>query len=484
MFDQNDCLVSFRTAQSVKLRILFESLHAILGEAQIDFTPEGVFLQAITSQGMVIVNLFKDNIDEYICTQPTTCGIKFSSMYSYLKNVTDTDVVAIQVTKSGFDGASGIGSSCMYLFVSNDGQKEKCSAYHCMYQIRLLWIQPPEILLPEALYMDTCVTLPSATFQRFLRSHEKVDSSPDVTLQVLAHVPGPDADGNPPAEGQVFFVSVGAEAHLTTSSAFPLNRATDDPTDAFAPQFAVSEQEVADTINEAGVLTAIPPVAAAPLLPPPALPPGEDCVRFMCDPRFADKQTSIIYGHRSCDKLDLFSLKFLLDVAKMTNMSHYVRLFLTPVAPLMIMYDVGTLGVVLVVVNARSNQADPKDCSLATLLHTGRVERALPAAPAPRMTLVAKSDFERKTGKNADPAVPGQKRARKPGSGRPRKKPLLEMTPSAEPAAVKKPSKPPKKKKATAVVAMDSSDESGGSGDDDAGSVADADVFMARAHGL
>lgn len=439
MFDVKDCLVSFKTTQSVKLRILFESLHAILGDALLDFTPDGVFLSASTANGVIVMNMLKENIEEYVCTQNVECGIKFSAMYAYLKNVTDTDVVGIQVTRDGYNGAGNTSPSA-YLFVCNSGAEGKCDAYRSMYQIRLLVLNRFEItqMMPEELYMDACVTLPSTTFQRFLRSHEKVDSSPDLDIQILAHVPDPGPDGTLPTQGDVYFVSDGQDAHLVTSSSFPILRATDDTSDVFKQAFVTDPDDPsvpASSVVEMDSSTTPPPpelipdvscggttVATASSSSSSA--PKQDSVKFVIDSRFLKIETSLFYAHRSSDKKEQYSLKMLLEIAKMTGMSHSVRLFLAPDAPLAIVYDIGTLGSVLLFVAPR--QEEVVNCSLKTVITQAPINAPVLAS----MRVVNKKECDRPAPQIMDSTVvdrpdppQGQKRARKPGSGRPRKYP-------------------------------------------------------------
>lgn len=412
MFDIKDCLVSFKTTQSIKLRILFESLHAILGDGLLDFTPDGVFLTASTATGIIVVNMPKENIEEYVCVQNVECGIKFAAMYAYLKNVNDTDVVGIQVTRDGYNGA--------YLFVCNSGAEGKCDAYRSMYQIRLVMLNRFEItqMMPEELHMDACVTLPSTTFQRFLRSHEKVDTSTDLDIQIMAHIAEPGPDGALPTQGDVYFVSNGQDAHLVTSSSFPIFRSTDDPTNVFEYAFVDEEKEdvprLGQEVPEAPAPAAEPEAPQLLSLPQPKT---EDSVKFVIDSRFLKIETSIFYAHRSSDKKEQYSLKMLLEIAKMTGMSHSVRLFLAPDAPLAIVYDIGTLGSVLIFVAPRQDEV--VNCSLATVVPQN-IQGRLQVPVIPSMRVVSKQDCDR--------PVPiavelDQKRARKAGSGRPRKYP-------------------------------------------------------------
>lgn len=449
MFDLKDCLVSFRTAQSVKLRILFESLHAILGDAIVDFTPEGVFLTATTSNGLVVLNLFKANIDEYVCTENVECGIKFSNLYAYLKNVTDSDVVAIQVTREGYTGQGGRGAKA-YLFICNDGEAGKCDAYRAAYEIRLFLMQRITLKVPDALYMDTCVTLPASTFQRFLRSHEKVDPSPEVNIQILAHISDVAQTGVLPQQGDVYFVSESVEAKLTTSSAFPLFRSTDDTSNVFAMQL---DDAMADEENEA---TGSATVTATTETPPPA----EDSIKFVVDARFIQQETSIFYSHRSSDKNEQYSLKVLLEIAKMTNMSHSVRLFLAPNSPLAIVYDVGTLGMVLLFVSPREDEV--VNCSLRDVVPQNQSSLPTPRVGA-QMNIVSKAEFERATASSQTAgASKVQKRSKKAGG------------------ALKVPRAAKKRK----VAAHTDDDDKGDDDAEEDEEQEDADTYMARAAGL
>lgn len=411
MFDIKDCLVSFKTTQSIKLRILFESLHAILGDGLLDFTPDGVFLTASTATGIIVVNMPKENIEEYVCVQNVECGIKFAAMYAYLKNVNDTDVVGIQVTRDGYNGA--------YLFVCNSGAEGKCDAYRSMYQIRLVMLNRFEItqMMPEELHMDTCVTLPSTTFQRFLRSHEKVDTSPDLNIQIMAHIPEPGPDGALPTQGDVYFVSNGQDAHLVTSSSFPIFRSTDDPTNVFESAFVEEEKEDEPPPAEVSEPSVAEPEPQILSLPQPSK--VEDSVKFVIDSRFLKIETSLFYAHRSSDKKEQYSLKTLLEIAKMTGMSHSVRLFLAPEAPLAIVYDIGTLGSVLLFVAPKTDEV--VNCSLATVVPQN-IQGRLQVPAIPSMRVVSKQDCDRPVSIVVD-MEQNQKRSksRRPGGGRPRK---------------------------------------------------------------
>jgi len=433
LFPVEQCLVSFKTTQSVKLRVLFESLDALLGDGIIDFTPDGVFLSASTSTScMVFMNLLKPNIDDYFCSQHVECGIQFRAMYSYLKNVTDTDVVAIQVTMGSYTGEGGKGPR-LYLFVYNAGTEGKDEAYCNRYEIRMRMLEriPFATMIPSALYMDACVTLPSTTFQRFLRSHDKVESgSPDLDFQILARIPEAE-NGQLPTRGEVFFVSDGQDANLVTSSSFPIYRALDDLSNTFdAPAFVLPDElddEVKNTTDLAPMDIAVAQPPPPPSPPPPQVAPKEDSVKFIVDALYIQKETSIFYSHRSSDKQDLYSLKMLMEIAKMTNMSPSVRLFLSVAAPLAIMYDVGTLGSIVIFIAPRADEAVTS--TLASVASVGSQGSLLLSDHRNSMQLVTKENFNHKgSGKRKESKPPKEKVAKKRKNAR-----LLMDTPPPPP---------------------------------------------------
>ncbi len=325
MFPHADCLVSFYTTQAVKLRHLYEYFNAVLGDANLEFWPEGVFLSAVTnSQMMVVLNLFSKDIESYYCSEHVRCGIKFTTLYSYLRTVTDTDVVAIQVTKEGFSKATGQNA---YLFIRNEGDQRLANPgrRQFTYELRLLNVQTAALNVPPVLEMASGVMLPAGEFHKILRSHATVASA-DPRVQFMVKVDPPSEHTPHRKTGILIMTTEGDDAFLTCQQAFELQSATEN----VVPMFCEPTVEEEATTSSSTTTDA----------------PKDNEMRIIMDATNTALETTLTYDHRDCDKRELYSLKTLIDVSKLTNVCSVVRIFLQQDAPLILCYDVGTLGTV------------------------------------------------------------------------------------------------------------------------------------------
>ena len=161
MLKKEACYVHLRTTQTVKLRVLFETLNPILIDSNIYFVETGLKMETIADTMFVCLSL--SNFEEYHCSEKKVVGVNFANLYSYLKRVGQDDVITIQLSKEAYD------SSCPYftIFISNDH-----AGYRFQHKVNLLDIAKEELEIPEKTF-DTFVDLPSQLLLKILRSCEE-----------------------------------------------------------------------------------------------------------------------------------------------------------------------------------------------------------------------------------------------------------------------------------------------------------------------
>eukprot|EP00455_Lapot_gusevi_P022735 TRINITY_DN2369_c0_g1_i10.p1 TRINITY_DN2369_c0_g1~~TRINITY_DN2369_c0_g1_i10.p1 ORF type:complete len:325 (+),score=34.83 TRINITY_DN2369_c0_g1_i10:466-1440(+) len=154
-----DCIVHFCTTQSVKLRILFETLNPLLVEGNIIFSPTGMRLSTMSSMVYCFLRLDADKIESYHCKEETVLGVNFEHMFSYLKDCNQSDVICFQVTEASLSKPVPE----FNIYISNHEEQ-----YIYEYQCKLIhieekiWASPPRDI-------DRIVTMPASSFQRILR---------------------------------------------------------------------------------------------------------------------------------------------------------------------------------------------------------------------------------------------------------------------------------------------------------------------------
>jgi proliferating cell nuclear antigen PCNA len=153
----NDLMV-FKSKDGDKFRLLFETLDKILVEGNMVFTDDGIKIQEI-NQNSVLIDLFIGKHKWYYCKEPLTLGVSFSRLAKCLKTVTRNDTVTISYTeKSRCDCELNVE------VISSNGDMFKMSP-------KLLDIESDKLGMEIELSDDSVVlTFESNRFQHIIRN--------------------------------------------------------------------------------------------------------------------------------------------------------------------------------------------------------------------------------------------------------------------------------------------------------------------------
>jgi proliferating cell nuclear antigen PCNA len=270
--DKNECLVHFQTLQSVKLRTLFETLNPLLVDANLVFDKDGLYLSEVASN--MLVNFAITNIDDYYCPKRIVVGVNLSLIFTIIKNVTQDDVICLQITKSGMQKAL----SEMHLYTISENGCNRANIK--LMTIEEMFYEPPEKKF------DTIVTLATSQLQRIFRNHEKCGDY----MQVLCEKDKKSDDNT------IYFITKGDDYDFLT-------------------KVSTSDSIIEDDGNA----------------------------------------TSL---RRASDKPEMYKLRFLTLIAKATNLSPTVNLYLAKDYPLILRYQIGTLGFVMFALAANVDESD------------------------------------------------------------------------------------------------------------------------------
>ena len=283
-----DCIVHFRTSQTIKLRVLMDTLHPILGDANLHFDSKGINMTTVSD--VMVVQLHLDHFEEYNCNGKYTVGVNFQELHNCLKRATTHDTVVFQLTVAQFQSIH----PTYTLFIIND---EEDTIYQ--FSIRMLHIEALTQVLPASVF-QTFIDLPSTKFLRILRCCEEQGDK----IRILSKR-NPVTNTN-----YCYFITDGDLKSVQIRVAFDMNKTDVD-------------RGTSSTARQHDMIVC----------------------KFCGD----------------CPNRDFYALKYLTQIAKATNMSKNVRIYLAQCEFLTIRYSIGTLGTVTFSVAGNPDDQDRED---------------------------------------------------------------------------------------------------------------------------
>lgn len=151
-------LLLLRTVQSTCFRTLWETLKEILVDVTLNFTEEGVKLNAIDGSRVSLIHLKLDacNFEEFHCPQPMSVGVNTMAVYKLLKSLTNSDCISWQIDEDE--------PNTLKLLVDNAEKN-----YKTCYSLKLLDLDEQILRIPDLTQKVNIVNMPSAEFQKFVR---------------------------------------------------------------------------------------------------------------------------------------------------------------------------------------------------------------------------------------------------------------------------------------------------------------------------
>jgi hypothetical protein len=287
------CLLHFRTTESVRLRTLFETLNPLLVEGILHADKKGISLQALNQVVLVDLILHASEIGEYHCDEEEMknhlVGVSFERIYRCLKSCSQQDVVCMQLPAAGMNSSTP--SLNIYILNESDGGDDD-NSYCYAYAVRLLALEEEPCDVPDQEF-ETTVNLQASSFQRALRCAEKQGDYVQIFTEVIR-----------PELNYIYFATNGDESSIITSLRFRTDPSEEEA--KLMPPVEEKKEEKKEVV----------PVPASPF------------VAGMKPPK--DIKTTSEPNQKSCMKKEIYCLRYLQLIAKATSMSSRVRVFLAP----------------------------------------------------------------------------------------------------------------------------------------------------------
>jgi proliferating cell nuclear antigen len=151
-------LLQLRTVQSSCFRTLWEVLKEILTDVTLNFSSEGLRLNAIDGSRVSLVYLKLDacNFEEFYCPKPVAVGLNTLSVFRLLKSLTSSDCITWEIEAAT--------PNLLKVLVENADKNFKTS-----YSLKLLDLDEEMLTIPDLTENVTIINLPSSEFQKFVR---------------------------------------------------------------------------------------------------------------------------------------------------------------------------------------------------------------------------------------------------------------------------------------------------------------------------